>query len=82
MVAQECYSGSVPSDVVHTSIFDMNTFLIREVIRPLCYKPENGGSIPDEVIEFFSLRNPSSRTVALGSTQPPTEMSTSKNRAL
>jgi hypothetical protein len=34
------------------------------------------GSIPDEVIEFFDLRNPFSRTVALGSTQPLTEMST------
>jgi hypothetical protein len=31
--------------------------------------------IPDEV-DFFNLPNPSSRTVALGSTQPLTEMST------
>jgi hypothetical protein len=29
------------------------------------------------LIEFFNLPNPSSRTVALGSTQPLTEMSTS-----
>jgi hypothetical protein len=34
------------------------------------------GSIPDEVIRFFNRPNPSSRTVALGSTQPLTEMST------
>jgi hypothetical protein len=37
-----------------------------------------GGSlvrIPDEV-DFFNLPNPSSRTVALVSTQPLTEMST------
>jgi hypothetical protein len=37
------------------------------------------GSIPDEVIGFFfffDLPNPSSRTMALGSTQPLTEMST------
>jgi hypothetical protein len=34
------------------------------------------GSISDEVIGFFNLRNPSSRTMALGSTQPLTEMST------
>jgi hypothetical protein len=33
------------------------------------------GSIPDEVIGFFSLPNPSSRNTALGSTQPLTEMS-------
>jgi hypothetical protein len=34
------------------------------------------GSIPDEVIRFFNWPNPSSRTMALGSTQPVTEMST------
>jgi hypothetical protein len=33
------------------------------------------GSITDEVIGFFYWRNPSSRTMALGSTQPLTEMS-------
>jgi hypothetical protein len=33
------------------------------------------GSIPDEVIEFLNWRNPSSRTMALGSTQSLTEMS-------
>jgi hypothetical protein len=33
-------------------------------------------SIPDEVIGFFNCRNSSSRTMALGSTQPQTEMST------
>jgi hypothetical protein len=34
------------------------------------------GSIRDDVIGFFSLPNPSSRTMALGSTQPLTEIST------
>jgi hypothetical protein len=34
------------------------------------------GSIPDEVTVIFNLPNPSSRTVALGATQPLTEMST------
>jgi hypothetical protein len=34
------------------------------------------GTIPDEVIGFFNLPNPSSRTMTLGSTQPLTEMST------
>jgi hypothetical protein len=35
--------------------------------------------VPDEVdfFFFFDLSNPSSRTMALGSTQPLTEMSTS-----
>jgi hypothetical protein len=32
------------------------------------------GLIPDEVIGFFSLPNPSSRIMALGSTQPLTGM--------
>jgi hypothetical protein len=36
------------------------------------------GSSPDEVIFFFNLPNPSSRTMALGSTPPLTEMSTRK----
>jgi hypothetical protein len=34
------------------------------------------GSIPDGVIVFFLGHNPSDRTMALGSTQPLTEMST------
>jgi hypothetical protein len=34
------------------------------------------GSNPNEVIGFFDWPNPSSRTMALGSTQPLTEMST------
>jgi hypothetical protein len=33
-------------------------------------------SIPDEIIGYFSLPNHSSRTMALGSTQPLTDMST------
>jgi hypothetical protein len=33
------------------------------------------GSIADKVIGFFNWPNPSSRTMALGSTQPVTEMS-------
>ena len=34
------------------------------------------GSIPDGVIAIFYGHNPSDRTMALGSTQPLTEMST------
>jgi hypothetical protein len=34
------------------------------------------GSIPDEVTGCFNRRNPSSRNMTLGSTQPQTEMST------
>ena len=34
------------------------------------------GSIPDDVIGIFHLHNPFDRNMALGSTQPLTEMST------
>jgi hypothetical protein len=34
-----------------------------------------GGSILDDFNGLFKWRNPSSRTIALGSTQPLTEMS-------
>jgi hypothetical protein len=34
------------------------------------------GSIPEEVIGFFNWRNHSNHSIALGSTQPLTEMST------
>jgi hypothetical protein len=34
------------------------------------------GSIPDEVIEFLILLNPSTRIMALGSTQPLTDINT------
>jgi hypothetical protein len=37
---------------------------------------ELAGSIPDEVIGFFNWPDPSSCTMALGSTQPLAEMST------
>jgi hypothetical protein len=40
------------------------------------YKTKVVGSIADEVIGFFNLPNPSSRNMALGSTQPLTYMST------
>ena len=36
------------------------------------------GSIPDVVIGIFRWHNPSNRTMALGSTQPLTEMSKGK----
>jgi hypothetical protein len=45
------------------------------VVEALCCKPEVAGSRPDEV-EFSNLPNPSGSTMALGSTQPLTEMST------
>jgi hypothetical protein len=46
------------------------------LVQAQCYKPgKSAGSSPNEV-GFSNLPNPSSRTMALRSTQPLTEMST------
>ena len=45
-------------------------------VEALRYKSQGAGSIPDGVIAIFHWHNPSGRTMALGSTQPLTEMST------
>ena len=47
-----------------------------QLVEALRYKPEVAGSIHDEVTGIFQWLNPSGRTMALGSTQPLTEMST------
>ena len=39
---------------------------VAQLIEALGYKPKAAGSIPDGVIGFFHLRNPSGRTMALG----------------
>jgi hypothetical protein len=44
-------------------------------LRPNATSQKIAGLIPDDVIGFFNLRNPSSHTMALGLTQPLTEMS-------
>jgi hypothetical protein len=50
------------------------------VVKVLCYKSEGRWcSIPDGVIGFFRWHNLPDRTMALGSTQPLTEMSTRSN---
>jgi hypothetical protein len=48
---------------------------VAQLIEALCYKPKAASSIPNDIIGFFNLFNPSSRTMALGSTQSLTEMS-------
>jgi hypothetical protein len=42
----------------------------------LCNKSESRGLIPDAFIGFLNWPNPSSRTMALGSTNPLTGMNT------
>jgi hypothetical protein len=48
----------------------------RSLLRNYATSRKVVGSFPDEVIGFFNLPNPSSRTMALGPTQSLTEMST------
>jgi hypothetical protein len=48
----------------------------RSWLRHCAISREISGSIPDGVIEIFRWHNSSSRTMALGLTQPLTEMST------
>jgi hypothetical protein len=47
-----------------------------QLVEALCYEPEVTVSIPDEATVFFNVPNPSRSTMALGSTQALTEMST------
>jgi hypothetical protein len=48
----------------------------RSLLRHYATRRKVAGSIPYDVIVFFNLPNPSNRTMALGLTQPLTEMST------
>jgi hypothetical protein len=49
---------------------------VAQLVEALRYKPEARGFDSLWCHGLFHLRNPSGRTMALGSTQPPTEMST------
>jgi len=49
---------------------------VAQLVEALPYKPEGLDSIPLYVTEIVRLHNPSDRTMALGLTQPLTEMST------
>ena len=49
--------------------------MVAQFVEALRYKPKVAGSIPCCVIVIFYWQNSSGRTVALGSTQPLTEMS-------
>jgi hypothetical protein len=56
-------------------LFSLSNVVLIDV-NVTCRK--DAGLFPDKVIGFFNWPNPSNRTMALGSTQPLTEMS-SKN---
>jgi hypothetical protein len=49
---------------------------VAQLVEELCSNRKVAGSIPDGVIGIFHRHNPSGRAMAVGSTQPVTEMST------
>jgi hypothetical protein len=53
--------------------------VVAYLVEALCYKPEGRGFDPMRSLDFWNLPNPSSRTTALGSTRPPTEMRTTNH---
>jgi hypothetical protein len=66
----------LPTKVFHTvkrSEYDADHVSISRIYAT---SRKVGDSIPHEIIGFFNSPNPSSRTMALSSTQPLTEMST------
>jgi hypothetical protein len=72
-------SGTVAGFYPSTSLLPVNAYSTDRstVINHTTTSRKVAGSIPDEVIGFFNWPNPSSLIMALGSTQPLTEMSTS-----
>jgi hypothetical protein len=67
------------SFLYQTNVFTVITICKTSWLRHYATSRKVAGSIPDEVIGFFNRSNTSSRTMAPGSTQPLTEMST-RNR--
>jgi len=59
--------------------FSMRGTRWRSRLRHCATSRKAAGSIPDGVIGIFHWHNPSGSTMALGSTQPLTEMSTRNN---
>jgi hypothetical protein len=54
----------------------MEAAAVAQWLRYCATNQKVAGSIPDVVVEFFIVINPSDRITALGSTQSLTEMST------
>jgi hypothetical protein len=66
------------SNYIEITVFcDVTLYILVDIYTNLNYIFRKvAGLIPDEVIGFFDLPNPSSRTMALGSSQPLTEITT------
>jgi hypothetical protein len=68
-------AGPLNFNSIKGAIFDKKILPI-VLFRHYATSWKVAGSIPDEIIGFFNWPNPSSCTMALGSTQPLTEFST------
>jgi hypothetical protein len=71
--------SDVDGQMVSLMLLSLNTltdFTLCSWLRRYATNRKVAGSFPDEVIGFFNLPNPSSRTMAMVSTQLLTEMST------
>ena len=62
--------------VIYHYILQHEGTAVAQWLRCCATNRKVAGSITDEVIRIFYLHNPPDRTMALGSTQPLTEMST------
>jgi hypothetical protein len=58
------------------SMYIWGPLMVAQWLRYCATNRKVAGSIPDDAIGIFHSHNPSDRTMALGSTQPLTEMST------
>ena len=61
---------------IYFLVLSAEEYAVAQLVEALVYKLEGRGSIPDGVTGIFHWHNPSSRIMALGLTQPLTEMST------
>jgi hypothetical protein len=69
-------SAGILKEASTASFLRLSGFLLCTNHWHYAKKRNVAGSIPEQVIGFFDSPNSSSRTMALGSTQPPAEMST------
>jgi hypothetical protein len=62
--------------VIEGYMYSLGPLMVVQWLKYCATNRKDAGSIPDGVIGIFYWYNPSDRTMALGSTQPLTEMST------
>jgi hypothetical protein len=67
---------SFPNAPINDRLRIFRGHVVAQWLRHCATNRKVAGSIPDGVIGIFHRHNPSGRTVALGLTQPLTEMST------